>query len=41
MRVPMVAGLAAWVGLVLGHVASYALAYPRAPATASPTDAAR
>jgi hypothetical protein len=28
MRVPMVAGLAAWVGLVLGHVASYALAYP-------------
>jgi hypothetical protein len=28
MRVPMVAGLAAWVGLVLGHVASYAVAYP-------------
>jgi hypothetical protein len=28
MRVPMVAGLAAWIGLVLGHVASYALAYP-------------
>jgi hypothetical protein len=28
MRVPMVAGLAAWVGLVLGHVASYALVYP-------------
>jgi hypothetical protein len=24
----MVAGLAAWVGLLLGHVASYALAYP-------------